>query len=116
MGTITGVRGRMITEELHLLSEELETKFTFTVDDDGDMVDLTVMENQHGIPIPRFAILVDEGDSDERYVLSVLESPLTVYFGSNLFETVKVFVSSDIESVFQHMKEEVVNSRKWLLS
>jgi hypothetical protein len=99
----------MITEPLHLLSEELKTKFTFKMDDYGNMVDLTISEDQSGVQIPRFAILVDENDSDEKYVLSVLESPLTVYFGSNICETTKVFVSSDIEKIFRHMKDEVIN-------
>jgi len=101
----------MITERLHLLSEEVKTKFTFKIDDYGNMVDLTISEDQGGVYIPKFAILVDEKNSDEKYVLSVLESPLTVYFGSNICETTKVFVSSDIEEIFQHIKDEVVNGR-----
>lgn len=98
-----------ITENLHLLSEEVNTKFTFTVDYHGDMIDLAISEDQDGVSIPRFAILVDDSNSDERYVLSVLESPLILYFGSNLCDTIKVFVSSDIESIFKHMKDEILN-------
>jgi len=102
----------MITEKLELLSKEVNTKFTFTVDDDGNMIDLTISEDRDGIKIPRFAILVDENDVDEKYALSVLESPITIYFGSNLCDTIRVFVSSDIEEIFHHMKDEVQNN-KW---
>jgi len=100
----------MITERLQLLSRELNTKFTFTVDDDGHMVDLKICEDRDGFLVPRFAILVDEENSDERYVLSVLESPLTIYFGSEICETIKVFVSPDIESIFKHMKDEALEN------
>ena len=98
----------MITEKLNLLSSELETKFTFSVDDDGNMVDLKISEDQGGILIPKFTILIDEYSKDEKYVLSVLESPLSIYFGSNIFDTTKFFVSSDIEEIFKHMKEEIL--------
>jgi hypothetical protein len=104
----------MITERLHLLSKEVNTKFTFQVDDYGNMVELSICEDQGGVSIPKFAILVDDEDSDEKYVLSVLESSLTVYFGSNIFETAKVFVSSNIEEIFKHMRDEVVKERKVL--
>jgi hypothetical protein len=101
----------MITEKLYLLSKEINTKFVFKVDDSGNMVDLTISEDQDGVFIPRFAILVDEESPDEKYVLSVLESPLTIYFGSNIFETTKIFVSSDIEEIFKHMKEESIKKK-----
>lgn len=103
----------MFKEKLNLLSSELKTKFTVSVDDHGNMVNLKISEDQGGMLIPKFTILVDEEDSDEKYVLSVLESPLTIYFGSNLCETTKFFVSQDIEDVFKHMKEEILleNSR-----
>jgi hypothetical protein len=97
----------MIKEKLNLLSSELKTKFTVSVDDHGNMVNLKISEDQDGMLIPKFTILVDEEDSDEKYVLSVLESPLTIYFGSNLCETTKFFVSPDIEEIFDHMKEEI---------
>lgn len=103
----------MITENLHLLSDELQTEFTFTVDEYGDMVDLTISENESGVPVPRFTILVDENSKSEKYVLSILESPHTIYFGSNIFETAKVFVSSDIEEVFKRMKEETLSRNKY---
>ena len=102
----------MITERLYLLSEEVNTQFTFSMDDLGNMVDLTISQNQNGVEIPKFTILVDE-DSEEKYVLSVLESPLAVYFGSNIFETSKVFVSSDIEEIFDQIKKEVMESDQW---
>jgi len=100
----------MITEQLELLSKEVNTKFAFTVDEDGNMIDLTISEDRDGVQIPRFAILVDEDDEDEKYALSVLESPLTIYFGSNLCETIRVFVSADIEEIFQQMKDEVLKN------
>jgi hypothetical protein len=101
----------MITEELQLLSDEMNTKFVFKIDDYGNMVDLTISESEDGISIPRFALLVDEYSTDEKYVLSVLESPLTIYFGSNICETTKVFVSSNIEEIFEHIKSEVILNR-----
>ena len=101
----------MITERLELLSEELNTDFTFTVDCEGNITDFTILEEQDGVNIPRFAILVDEFSSEEKYVLSVLESPLIVHFGTNLGDTIRVFVSSDIEEVFQRMKEEVLRDQ-----
>jgi hypothetical protein len=100
----------MITERLQLLSDELNTEFTFSVDDYGNMVDLKISETKQGICLPRFAILVDDGSLDERYVLSVLELSQTVYFGSDICETIKVFVSPNIEEIFRVIKEEVLNS------
>ena len=96
----------MIKQRLQILSDELGTEFVFSVDEDGNMVDLTIAEKLEGVSIPRFTLLVDDNDPNERYVLSVLESPLTVYFGSNICETMNVFVSNDIEEIFRVMKEE----------
>jgi hypothetical protein len=101
----------MITERLQLLSDELQTKFVFTVDEYGEMTDMVVLEEMEGIPIPRFAILIDDGNLAEKYILSVLESPQTIYFGSDLCETTKVFVSADIEKIFETMKKEVLSIR-----
>ena len=98
----------MIQQRLQLLSDEVGTEFVFSVDDDGNMVDLKIAENEEGVPIPRFTILVDENNPKERYVLSILESPLTVYFGSNICETTNVFVSDDIEKIFEVMKQEAL--------
>ena len=101
----------MITERLKIFSSELETDFSFSIDDNGDMVDLQISEVTKGIPCPRFAILVDIEHETEKYVLSVLESPQTVYFGSNICETIKVFVSNDMDVIFNKMKEEVVRTK-----
>ena len=98
----------MITEKLRILSSELETDFEFTIDEYGSMVDMTILENMDGISVPRFALLVDDENSDERFVLSVLESPETILFGSSICETIKVFVSSNIEEIFEVMKKETL--------
>lgn len=95
----------MIQKRLDLLSDELNTKFVFTVDRSGNMTDLKIVEEIEGISIPRFAILVDNENKSEKYVLSVLESPYTLYFGSDICETINVFVSNDIEEIFTEMKK-----------
>jgi len=100
----------MIQERLQLLSDELGTEFEFSVDEDGNMIDLAIVENKEGFSIPRFTLLVDNNNPDEKYVLSVLETPFTVYFGSNICDTVNVFVSNDIEQVFEVMKQETLKS------
>lgn len=92
----------MIKQHLQLLSEELDTKFSFEVDTYGHIVDLTILEEENGINIPKFTILVDK-ESNE-YILSILDSPISVYFGSNIMETVKFFVSNDIEEIFSIIK------------
>ena len=98
----------MIQERLDLLSDELNTKFVFTIDHSGNMTDLNILEEVEGIPIPRFAILVDNDNEKEKYVLSILESPYTLYFGSDICETISVFVSGNIEEIFKEMKKEAL--------
>jgi len=102
----------MIEQRLDKLSQDLGIKLTFKVEKEEKFVDIFIYQTLDNVPIPCFSILCDLLSQDEKYVLSVLESPITVLFGSELCDTISVFTSNDLEPIFLAMESEFKNQKK----